>query len=105
MLVPIWALIIAGLVVVLLSYATINLLLKNEKYEDLVSDYRSFYAALNQMVIESDKKIREADQKGLFESDDEVGSIFKVLKSVNDSITNFFKVEQTNGETQERPPK
>lgn len=94
MLVPLWALIVGGLVVVVLIYTTINLLIKNERYEDIVQDYRTFYAALNQMVIESDKKIREADQKGLFESDDEVGSIFKVLKSVNDSITNFFKVEQ-----------
>lgn len=94
MLVPLWALIVTGLVVVVLGYTTINLLFKNERYEDVVNDYRTFYAALNQMVIESDKKIREADQKGLFESDDEVGSIFKVLKSVNDSITNFFKVEQ-----------
>jgi hypothetical protein len=100
MLVPIWALIIVGLVVVTLAYTTINLLVKNERYEDLTSDYRSFFAALNQKVVESDKKLREADRRGLFSSDDEVGSIFTEIKSIHDSLSNFFKVEQTNGETQ-----
>lgn len=102
MLVPLWAIIVSGVVVVALLYATINLLLKNEKYEDVVADYRTFFAALNQKVVESDKKLRDADQRGLFASDDEVGSIFTEIKSIHDSLSNFFKVEQdaeTQGET------
>ena len=100
MLVPLWALIVSGVVVVALGYTTINLLLKNERYEDVVDDYRTFFAALNQKVIESDKKLKDADTRGLFSSDDEVGSIFTEIKSIHDSLSNFFKVEQ-NGETQE----
>lgn len=100
MLVPIWALIVSGMVVVALLYSTINLLLKNERYEDVVQDYRSFFAALNQKVIESDSKLRDADNRGLFSSDDEVGSIFSEIKSIHDSLSNFFKVEQDGQETQ-----
>ena len=100
MIVPIWALIISGVVVVCLFYTTINLLIKNEKYEDLVSDYRMFFSALNQKVLESDKKLKDADQKGLFSSDDEVGSIFTEIMSIHDSLSNFFKVEQDGQETQ-----
>lgn len=100
MLVPIWALIVIGLLVVFLMYTTINLLLKNEKYEDLVVDYRAFFAALNQKVIESDKKLKDADSRGIFSSDDEVGSIFSEIRSIHDSLSNFFKVESNGEETQ-----
>ena len=102
MLIPLWAIILVGLVVVVLGYATINLLIKNERYEDLVDDYRSFFAALNQKVIESDKKLRDADNRGLFSSDDEVGSIFTEIKSIHDSLSNFFKVESDGQETQRK---
>lgn len=100
MLIPLWAIILVGLVVVVLGYTTINLLIKNERYEDLVDDYRSFFAALNQKVIESDTKLKDADRRGLFSSDDEVGSIFTEIKSIHDSLSNFFKVESNAEKTQ-----
>ena len=102
MLIPLWAIILVGLVVVILGYSTINLLFKNERYEDLVDDYRSFFAALNQKVIESDAKLKDADRRGLFSSDDEVGSIFTEIKSIHDSLSNFFKVEPDGEKTQRK---
>ncbi len=102
MLIPIWVLILIGLVVIILLYLTINLLFKNERYEDLVGDYRTFFSALNQKVLESDKKLKDADSRGLFSSDDEVGSIFSEIKSIHDSLSNFFKVE-TDDQTQRTP--
>ena len=102
MLIPLWAVIVTGLVVVILGYTTINLLLKNERYEDVVQDYRQFFTALAQKVIESDKKLKDADQRGLFASDDEVGSIFMEVKSIHDSLSNFFKVEQ-DAKTEGKP--
>lgn len=84
--------------VVVLGYATINLLFKCEKQEDVIEDYRKFFTLLSQKVIESDKKLKDADNRGIFSSDDEVGSIFSEIKSIHDSLSNFFKVEQQNGE-------
>lgn len=89
---------VLGLLVVVLGYTTINLLFKVEKQEDIISDYRKFFTFLNQKVIESDKKLKDADNRGIFASDDEVGSIFSEIKSIHDSLSNFFKVEQTDGQ-------
>ena len=84
---------LAVLVVVFL-YTTINLLFKNEKYEDLVEGYRVFILKFQQQVKESDKRIQEIDQKGTFSSDDEVGYFFNELKKIQDSLTNFRVEEQ-----------
>ena len=103
MLLPIWVLILIGVLVVVLAYTTINLLRKNEQFEDIVADYRMFFQALNQKVVESDAKLKDADSRGIFSSDDEVGSIFSEIMSIHDSLSNFFKVEQnekTQGEAQ-----
>lgn len=83
---------LAVLVVVFL-YTTINLLFKNEKYEDLVEGYRVFILKFQQQVKESDKRIKEIDSKGTFSSDDEVGYFFNELKKIQDSLTNF-RVEE-----------
>lgn len=93
---------VLGLLVVVLGYTTINLLLKVEKQEDIINDYRQFFTLLNQKVIESDRKLKDADSRGIFASDDEVGSIFSEIKSIHDSLSNFFKVEQTNGQKERK---
>ena len=93
---------VLGLLVVVLGYTTINLLLKVEKQEDIISDYRQFFTLLNQKVIESDRKLKDADSRGIFASDDEVGSIFSEIKSIHDSLSNFFKVEQNNDQKERK---
>ena len=80
-------------IVMVLLYVTRNLLMKNEKYEDLVEGYRMFILRFQQQVKESDKRIKEIDSKGTFKSDDEVGYFFNELKKIQDSLTNF-RVEE-----------
>ena len=80
-------------IVMVLLYVTRNLLMKNEKYEDLVEGYRVFILRFQQQVKESDKRIKEIDSKGTFSSDDEVGYFFNELKKIQDSLTNF-RVEE-----------
>jgi len=80
-------------IVMVLLYVTRNLLMKNEKYEDLVEGYRVFILRFQQQVKESDKRIKEIDSKGTFKSDDEVGYFFNELKKIQDSLTNF-RVEE-----------
>lgn len=80
-------------IVIVLLYITRNLLMKNEKYEDLVEGYRVFILRFQQQVKESDKRIKEIDSKGTFKSDDEVGYFFNELKKIQDSLTNF-RVEE-----------
>ena len=87
------AVIILSILVVVLLYTTINLLRKNEKYEDIIDSYRTFILRFQQQVKDSEKRIKEIDSKGLFDSDDEIGWFFQELKKVQDSLSNF-KIEQ-----------
>ena len=96
------SIVVLALLVVVLGYTTFNLLLKCEKQEDIIDNYRKFFTLLNQKVIESDRKLRDADSRGIFSSDDEVGSIFSEIKSIHDSLSNFFKVEQQNGQKERK---
>jgi hypothetical protein len=82
-----------GLLVVVLGYTTINLLFKVEKQEDVMMSYRKFFEVLLNKVVESDKKLKDVDTRGVFQSDDEVGSVFSQIKAIHDSLSNFFKVD------------
>ena len=88
-----YIIILLSVLVVIFLYTTFNLLRKNEKYEDLTEGYRVFILRFQQQVKESDKRIKEIDSKGTFNSDDEVGYFFNELKKIQDSLTNF-RVEE-----------
>ena len=73
---------ILGLVVVILGYTTFNLLNKNEKAEDIIVSYQEFIKNVNEQINESDKRLNEIDQRGLFKSDDEIGWFFNEVKKI-----------------------
>ena len=88
--------VILGIMVVVLGFTTFNLLRKLEKQEDIISNQEkilsSYLTYLNKMsdVVEiSDKKLKEVDRKGSFESDDEVGFFFQQIKQLQDVLNNF----------------
>ena len=84
--------IILSVLVVVLGYTTVNLLRKNERYEDALSAYQSFITQFQKQVVASDKKLKEIDSKGLFDSDDEIGWFFTQLKEIQKNLTEF-KIE------------
>lgn len=86
------AIIILSVLVVVLGYTTFNLLRKNERYEDALSSYQTFITQFQKQVVASDKKIKEIDSKGLFDSDDEIGWFFTQLKEIQKNLTEF-KIE------------
>ena len=75
--------------VILLSYTNYNLLKKNEKCEDIILTYERYMVNLSNAIKDSDKRLKEVDRKGSFESDDEVGFFFKTLKELQDQLNNF----------------
>jgi len=81
--------IILGLMVVVLGYTTFNLLKKNEKAEDLILNYENYVRTLAVTLSAADKKIKDIDSKGLFDSDDEVGWFFNHIKEVQDDLNKF----------------
>ncbi len=74
---------------IILSYTSYNLLKKNEKCEDIIKSYENYMINLSNTIDFSDKKIKEVDRKGSFESDDEVGFFFQQLKYLQEQLNNF----------------
>lgn len=79
-------------------YININLLKKNEMLEEgqeiIANDYEELYKKIVQirtLMEESNKKLKDIDNKGSFESDDEVGFFFKQIKDIQEDIEEFLQ--------------
>ena len=75
--------------VVVLGYTTFNLLKKNEKAEDLILNYESYVRNLSTTLSLTDKKLKDIDAKGLFDSDDEIGWFFNHVKDIQNDLNKF----------------
>ena len=80
---------ILGAVVVVLGYTTINLLIKNEKAEDIIVSRREFIENFQSSIEESDKKLQELDTRGSFSSDDEIGWFFNEIKKLQNALSRY----------------
>jgi hypothetical protein len=76
-------------VVVVLGYTTINLLIKNEKAEDIIVSQRGFIENFQSSIEEADKKLKELDTRGSFSSDDEIGWFFNEIKKLQNALSRF----------------
>jgi hypothetical protein len=83
---------ILGILVVALGFTTFNLLKKNEKQEDILTGYMEYLSKISGVIEFSDKKLKEVDRKGSFESDDEVGFFFQEIKQIQETL-NAFKIK------------
>jgi selenophosphate synthase len=72
-----------------MGYIIRNLLLKNEKQEDILASYLTYLNKISDIIDMSDKKIHEIDIKGSFESDDEIGFFFTNIKMIQDVLNQF----------------
>jgi hypothetical protein len=91
--------IILGLMVVILGFTTFNLLRKIEKQEDMLTSqneiltsYQIYLNKISDIIELSDKKLKEIDYKGSFESDDEIGFFFQSVKQLQETL-NIFKIK------------
>lgn len=82
-----------SVLVVILGYTTFNLLRKNEKQEDVLVSYMEYLDRFSRIIEASDKKLKEVDNKRIFEKDDEVGFIYEGIKKIQ-SILNEFNVRK-----------
>ena len=73
----------------LLGYIALNLLKKNEKQEDILATYLTYLQNLSKVIEISDKRLKDVDTKGAFESDDEIGFFFEEIKQVQEILNDF----------------
>lgn len=84
---------ILSILVVILGFTTINLLRKNEKAEDIVVGYLEYLDKFSRIIEASNKKLKEVDNRRIFEKDDDVGVIFDSILKIQD-ILNEFNVKK-----------
>lgn len=88
---------ILGLVMLFIWIATVvgwiiyNLYRKNEKLEQTVIAQATFIAGLQSMIGESDKALKNLDDKIWMESDKELQTVFQNLKAVQEGLNQFNK--------------
>lgn len=75
--------------VVVLGFTTFNLLKKNERQEDILAGYMEYLNKISGLIEFSDKKLKEIDHKGSFESDDEIGFFFQSVKQLQEALNAF----------------
>ena len=81
--------IILSILVVILGYTTFNLLRKNEKYEDSIENYISFFNNISKQIHQSEQRLKEIDEKGTFQGDDEIGWFFNEVKKIQNNLSKF----------------
>ena len=72
--------IIFAILLIVFGYFTWNLLKKVEKYEDIAQYQQNYIENISTVIGESSKRLREVDEKGTFQSDDEVGFFFETIQ-------------------------
>jgi hypothetical protein len=80
---------ILSLLVVILGFTTFNLLRKNERAEDIISYYEGYMKEIDEQIKFIEKRTKEIDTKGTFESDDEVGFFFQRLKLLVELLASY----------------
>tara|TARA_R110000822_G_scaffold114057_1_gene245461 strand:- start:1271 stop:1558 length:288 start_codon:yes stop_codon:yes gene_type:complete len=72
-----------------IAYVIINLLRKNEKFENMIEIQNQYIQTISELMTESDRKIKEIDSKQIFQSDDEIGWFFTGIKEIQDLINEY----------------
>ena len=78
--------IVLGILVVTLSFTTINQMRKVERLETWVEEF-------SQRVIDTKTTLDVIDSEGSFESDDEIGTVFQGIKDTVNDLTDITNQE------------
>jgi len=77
-------------VVVVTSFFIIrNLINKNENQEDIIKEYEDFIIKQSEAITACDQRLKKVDDKGVFQSDDEIGWIFKEILKIQEALNEF----------------
>lgn len=86
----IWIIGILGLLLIVSMFAIYNLLVKVEKYEDVVKDQVTYLNNISATIAEAKMHLEKIDESGTFQSDDEVGYFFKQLQNVQEELNRYM---------------
>mgnify|MGYP005989640057 CR=1 FL=1 len=78
--------ILLSIIIITLGWTTFNLTRKVERLETWVEDYA-------QRVQDTQQVLKEIDDKGTFEADDEIGVVFQSIKETVDELNTITEQE------------
>ena len=81
--------VILSVIVVVAFFVIRNLMLRNEKLEDIQSEYENFILKQSEAIQACDKRLKEIDDKGMFYADDQIGFFFKEVQKIQDALNEF----------------
>jgi cell division protein FtsB len=80
-------------IICVLIFGIVNLTKRVEKYEEQIDEletgvgfYRDLVDNIRQEMLETQARLTEVDIRGSFEADDEVGFVFKDIKSLVEDL-------------------
>jgi len=65
------------------------LIRKNNALEKVVADQQQYIDAVSIIINDSSETIKQLDNRGAFESDDEVGTFFRNIKEIQTVLDQF----------------
>jgi len=74
---------------IILGWTTYNLMKKQEKSEDILLGYMEYLDKFSRVIEISNKKLKEVDNKRIFEKDDDVGVIFDSILQIQEILNEF----------------
>ena len=80
-------------IILILSYIIRNLLLKVENYEDVTVNQTQYLQNISNLIGDSKKHLSKLDERGVFQSDDEVGYFFEQMKLVQKELDRYMLPE------------
>ena len=66
-----------------------NLIQKNEKLDDILTNYESFISKQSEAIESCNERLKQIDDKGIFKSDDEIGWFFKEIQKIQEALNEF----------------
>ena len=65
------------------------LIRKNNQLEKVIADQQQYIDAISIIINDSSETIKQLDNRGAFEADDEVGTFFKNIKEIQTVLDQF----------------
>ena len=65
------------------------LIRKNNQLEKVIADQQQYIDAVSIIINDSSETIKQLDNRGAFEADDEVGTFFKNIKEIQTVLDQF----------------
>ena len=67
-----------------------NLMIKVERYEDITVDQAKYLQNISELIKDSQKHLKDLDEKGVFEGEDEVSYFFNQMMNVQKELDRYM---------------